>query len=235
MWIISASGFVSIVQDRKDASKVWIRARVKEDIAQMFPAQADEIVTKPGADYVFRLIVPREVASMAMWNAVADVDYTSHAKEEMNRRSHPNPKRMSAYYKIWNALADLQPFAPYSRVPRVVGGVAPRSTAPVHTFSDGAFQPPLPGTTRPATSTSHYDWDKHPQSKTYVGGKEVDLINGEDLDAEWTDAPDEVFALEDDEFAAYVDQRENERTGPAGPRAKRTRKLRNPRRRAAKK
>jgi hypothetical protein len=228
MWIISASGFVSIVQDRKDASKVWIRARVKEDIAQMFPAEADQIVTKPGADYVFRLIVPREVASMAMWNAVADVDYTSHAKEEMNRRSHPNPKRMSAYYKIWNALADLQPFAPYSRVPRVVGGVAPRAT-PVHTFSDGTFQPPLPGTTRPATGT-HYDWDKHPQSKTYVGGKEVDLINGEDLADGWTDAPDEVFTLDDEEFAAYVDQRENERTGPA-----RKRKPRNPRRRAARK
>jgi hypothetical protein len=224
MWIISASGFVSIVQDRKDASKVWIRARVKEDIAMMFPAQADEIITKPGADYVFRLIVPRELASMAMWNAVADVDYTSHAKEEMNRRSHPNPKRMSAYYKIWNALADLQPFAPYSRVPRTVDGVAPKT----HTYANGMFQPPLPGTTRATPKTGHFDWDGHPQSKTYQGGKEVDLINGEDLDADWTDAPDEVFALADDEFAAYVDQRENERTGPAG-------RKRNPRRRAAKK
>jgi hypothetical protein len=228
MWIITQHGFISIVQDRKDPSKVWVRARIKEDIAAHFPAFADQIVTKPSADYSFRLIVPREVASMVMWNEVADVDYTSHAKEVMNRRSHPNNKRMSAYYKIWNALADLQPFAPFSGRPREVAGIAARTT---HTFSDGTFQPPLPGTTtRPV---DHYDWSKHPQSKTYQGGKEVDLINGDDLDAaDWQDAPDEVFTLGDDEFAAYVDKRENERTGPAG---KRRRNPRNPRRRAAKK
>lgn len=237
MWVISQSGFVSLVQDRKDHSKVWIRARIKEDIAQMFPEYAAEIVTMPGADYLFRLIVPKEVASMAMWNAVADVDYDSHAKEVMNRRSHPVKGRMQAYYKIWHALADLQPFAPYSRTPRPVNGQAARTfpTRPIGSVG------PMAGSGGSEhtgwVSNQHYNWDNHPQSTTFRGGKPyapegtdqddwdatgkaVDLISGEDLDdiddvvTELSDV--EINRMTDAEWNDYLQKRESERTGPAG-------------------
>lgn len=184
MWIIAQTGFVSLVQDRKDKSKVWVRARIKEDIAMMFPAYADEIITKIGADYIYRLIVPKDVAALAMWNAVQDVDYDSHAKEVMNRRSHPNAQRMGAYYSIWTALAKLQPFAPYSHTPRPVPGMAPHQPA--------LRQPALPlaGASRPAfTSSGHYDWSTHPDSATgYRNGQALtaaDYRHGDDDAEDW--------------------------------------------------
>ena len=228
MWVISKTGFVSLVQDRKDASKVWVRARVKEDIALMFPGHADQIVTKPGADYTFRLLVPREVASMAMWNAVADLDYTSHAKEAMNHGSHPNAERMSAYYSCWTALARMQPFAPYSKVPRAVGGMTAKPTTGRPAFSN---RPSAADAGTTGWEGGRYHWDRHPQSTGYVNGEPIDpevvaLIHGleEGQPDTWEDVPDEAFGLDDADFADLVEKRETERRGPAGKR--------NPRRRA---
>jgi hypothetical protein len=245
MWLITQTGFISLVQDRKDPSQVWVRARIKEDIAQTFPAYADRIVTKIGADYIYRLIVPKDVAALAMWNAVQDVDYDSHAKEVMNRRSHPNPKRMSAYYKIWNALAELQPFAPYSHQPRAVQGLAPKkaqaplafsSKTPAWQDSDeyGSDHPLSTGTWLRGNprSTGHYDWSKHPQSKTtgFRNGQPVDSYPAADADSVDLDNDDlteisdaELLGMTEDDFEDYVAKTETAHTGPKGKR--------NPRRR----
>lgn len=232
MWVVSQSGFISLVQDRKDHSKVWIRARIKEDIAQMFPEYAADIITMPGADYLFRLIVPKEVASMAMWNAVADIDYDSHAKEVMNRRSHPVKGRMGAYYAIWRAMAALQPFAPYSKYPRPVNGLAAKTFPTRPAGSVG----PMVGSGEHAgwVSNQNYNWDTHPQSTTFRGGKPyapegtdqddwdatgkaVDLISGEDLDDVVTELSDvEINRMTDAEWNDYLEKREGERSGPAG-------------------
>ena len=187
MWIISQTGFVSLVQDRKDHSKVWVRARIKEDIAAMFPAYAGEIVTKIGADYIFRLIVPKDVAALAMWNAVQDVDYDSHAKEVMNRRSHPVTGRMGAYYAIWTALAKLQPFAPYAHHPRPLPGM------PVHTSVS----------TAPATGKG-YPWNRNPSFSGATGFRNGQALTAADyhgkLDGDWpaSDAVDLINDGDDD-------------------------------------
>lgn len=198
MWLITANGFISIVQDRKDKSQCWIRARVKEDIIQHFPNYADKVVTKIGADYIYRLIVPKEVAALVMWNQVMDVDYDSHAKEVMNRRSHPNRDRMSSYYACWTALAKMQPYAPYAKTPKPVGGFVPRNnqlgktTGNGSTYGRGISSPgvfsdydeqyfaetgfkagkPVKGYGKDGTPVlaSDFDWDQHPQSSTYKGG-----------------------------------------------------------------
>lgn len=231
MWLITQNGFLSLVQDRKDASKVWVRARIKEDIAQSFPAYADQIVTKPGADYLFRLLIDKDVAALAMWNEVQDIDYDSHAKEEMNRRSHPNPQRMSAYYKIWNALADLQPFAPYSTVPRPVKGLAPKtaaqsalafsSSAPTWIDGDDHDAPLSTGSWLRNGKGRHYDWDQHPQSTGFRNGQPVgDYGTTDDL----TD--DQLMAMSEEDFMDYVVKNEPAPHVPSKPR--------NPRRRGRK-
>jgi hypothetical protein len=161
MWVFTQHGFVSFVQDRKDPEFVWVRARIKEDIANTFPDNVKDIITMPGADYLYRLRIPKLVASMAMWNAVADIDYDSHAKEVMDRRSHKVTGRMSAYYKVWNALADLQPFAPFAKTPRPVGNLKPHAPAK-----------PATQYGKPVTGDHYgrdYDWDAVPLPSMSTG------------------------------------------------------------------
>ena len=57
MWIFSEQGFVSLVQDRDDASKLQVRARVADDITDTFPGA--ELFTADGADYRYRARIDR--------------------------------------------------------------------------------------------------------------------------------------------------------------------------------
>lgn len=121
MWHISANGFISIVRDRTDPDKVWVRARVKEDLIKFLPdAYADLVQTDPKADYCYRICVPKLVVAFQMWNEVIDIDYTSHAKEVMNRRSHPNAQRMTAMYDVWETMSRMQDLKPFGGTPRKV-------------------------------------------------------------------------------------------------------------------
>lgn len=116
MWVISETGFVSLVEDRDDPTKLQVRGRVREDIEAMFPEA--EVYDLPGADYLHRARVNRKQVADTIRDAILTIDYTSHFKDHAIQTSPPNPERLNALYGCWEALAGMQAYRPYSRVPR---------------------------------------------------------------------------------------------------------------------
>lgn len=135
MWLVLPTGFISIVQDRDDADMLWIRARVREDIANFLPAAFEpHIQTMPKADYTYRICVPRTIVKVQMADQIMNqLDYTSHAKEVMNRRSHPNAARMTAMYDVWSAMANMQDYTPFTGTKRKVVSRSIKYSAPKKT------------------------------------------------------------------------------------------------------
>src|SRR3954463_12252560 len=118
MWIFTVNGFFTIIQDRKDANFVWLRARLREDIERNFPGI--EVQEHPGADYLFRAKLPREQVAARVMELVMEANVTSHFKDVMIRTaSKPeHGSRSAMLYGVWNAGAAMQPYAPYSKPPR---------------------------------------------------------------------------------------------------------------------
>jgi hypothetical protein len=108
MWIITNKGFVSVVQDNADDSKLCVRARRIEDLA---PFDA-EVVEHAGSDYQYRCTVDRHTFAEWMRGNIMSLDYTTHAKENM---AGDDRARYKAYLNVWEDLAALQPQPPFSR------------------------------------------------------------------------------------------------------------------------
>jgi len=58
MWVAMRDSFVSTVQDRNDPNTLVVRGRKAEHLKRLFPDR--EIVITPDADYVARVLVPRD-------------------------------------------------------------------------------------------------------------------------------------------------------------------------------
>ena len=130
IWLFTDRGFVSLVKYDPTHRKygkaaqparaavpaepmILVRARVKGDIEAVFPGA--KVEEKPGSDYLYRSVVTQAEAAVAIAARVSQIDYNSHFKDIAIRRSGPvqSGSRSTAYYAVWNAMADLQPIAPY--------------------------------------------------------------------------------------------------------------------------
>jgi hypothetical protein len=113
MWLMLDTGFVSIVEYRGDPQSLLVRSRVRADISRVF---GDDVTVeeKPGADYLFRAVLPRERVAEVIAAKVMGLDYDSHAKDVALARSEPARGRRAAYYGTWTAMAGMQPIPPYS-------------------------------------------------------------------------------------------------------------------------
>jgi hypothetical protein len=129
MWIFTTKGFISLVVDRHEPTLMHVRARVREDILAHFP-NAD-VQTWPGADYLYRAILPKSEVAAMMWDEIMTSNTQSHFKDVALQRSAKAPwgSRHTAYYSIWGAMSQLQPIAPYSTVPRG-SALQPKPAAP---------------------------------------------------------------------------------------------------------
>jgi hypothetical protein len=86
MWIITKGGFVSLVQHDSDPDFVRARARRFEHLANTFTSlEPDEIIDLgPNCpDYRWHANVSKDEAADVMFEAVMDLDYTSHVKESV--------------------------------------------------------------------------------------------------------------------------------------------------------
>jgi hypothetical protein len=164
MWIFTVNGFFTVIQDRKDPAFVWLRSRLREDIERNFPGV--EVQEHPGADYLFRAKLPREQVAQRLFELAMENNVTSHFKDVMIRTaSKPEfGSRSNMLYGVWNSGAAMQPYAPYSKVPR--------SKAPVKTWKPGDRTTGTGQTRLPATGSqglyggmgagryaSEFDWD----------------------------------------------------------------------------
>lgn len=107
MWIISKTGFVSLVEHATDPDMLRARARRAEHLTGTFPIHPDEVIDLGAAcpDYRYHANVDRAAAAAVIANAVLDIDYSSHVKEEV---SGADDVMYSAMLSCWTALHRLQ-------------------------------------------------------------------------------------------------------------------------------
>jgi hypothetical protein len=225
MWIFTVNGFFTIIQDRKDANYVWLRARLREDIERNFPGV--EVQEHPGADYLYRAKLPREQVAQRVMELVMENNVTSHFKDVMIRTaSKPvHGSRSKMLYGVWHSGADMQPYAPYSKMPRP----APKPITPskggswrpgdriVSRSQDSLFSGSedrgLYGGMGGGFRASEFDWD----SRSWGGTSSPDpaLPSGRTVSEPGPEASDDELSewwamLTPEEQQAYLDETEDQ-------------------------
>lgn len=135
MWLFEKRGFTSTVAynpvkdyvnspHRKiaEASEnplgwLLVRARVREDLKAVEEILGKDIhiYTDSKADYSFRALMTRQDMKDYLSKAVDDIDYGAHFKEATRAsvKAQAGP-RYSAMMSVWSAMANLQPYCPYT-------------------------------------------------------------------------------------------------------------------------
>ena len=110
MWLITTTGFYSIVQKPWDqaADTLTVRARAKTDLDALREAglpELGEIKEDLGADYRFRAQAPRAAVIRAVAAQVEAIDYDNF-KSAVARRQ--GSARAHLYHGVWDALYRIQ-------------------------------------------------------------------------------------------------------------------------------
>lgn len=87
MWIITANGFVSLVEHTTKPDHIRARARRIEHLQDTFDLQDGDIIDlgPDCPDYRFHADIPRDYVAHKLYEAVQDLTYTSHVKESVAR------------------------------------------------------------------------------------------------------------------------------------------------------
>lgn len=121
MWILTVSGFYSVVQKPGDAH-LTIRARVAEDLDRLRNTYLPDLgptVLGAGTDYSCRAVVDREALATAMADIVRDVTYANF-KSAVS--AELGPQRAHVYHDVWAALHTLQTHANTTTAAARTGG-----------------------------------------------------------------------------------------------------------------
>ena len=110
MWLITPTGFFSIVQKPGDvaANTLTVRARVRQDLValrEQFLPGLGEIEESRSNDYRFRAVAPRAEVAAAMAQMVNSLDY-SNVKSQVAKVQ--GPERAHLYHEVWDVLYRLQ-------------------------------------------------------------------------------------------------------------------------------
>jgi hypothetical protein len=210
MWIFTVNGFFTVIQDRKDPNYVWLRSRLREDIERNFPGVTAQ--EHPGADYLYRVKLPREQVAQRLFELAMENNVTSHFKDVMIKTaSKPEfGSRSQMLYGVWNAGAAMQPIPPYSKA---------RRSKPVQQPHKASRQPGAGQTgigltpyTYGGNGTGYYGSDFDWQSGDWGGRQAKDPAP---VSRPGQHATDEEFeewwgSLTDDEREAFLDEAEAE-------------------------
>ena len=110
MWLITPTGFFSIVQKPTDAqaNTLTVRARVRQDLetlrAQCLPGLG-KIEESRTNDYRFRAVAPRAEVAAALAEMVNRLDYGNFKSQVAKVQG---PERAHLYHDVWNVLYRLQ-------------------------------------------------------------------------------------------------------------------------------
>lgn len=107
MWLITKFGFFSVVAS-SDENSLIIRSRVIKDLERLrrnYLSQTVEILSDPGTDYPFRIVIQSKDLAAAMQKIVLDIDY-SNFKDAVTETE--GPERASIYASVWMELFRLQ-------------------------------------------------------------------------------------------------------------------------------
>jgi hypothetical protein len=93
MWIFLNTGFISVVQDRRDATRLIVRARRPEVLSGLF---ANEIITTSDySDYKYRIMIPYARFSDALSREIYQITYDNF------KSSVSDACLNHLYHRIW--------------------------------------------------------------------------------------------------------------------------------------
>lgn len=109
IWILTATGFYSIVEKPWDTAKgtLTVRARVRADLERLkaYLPDMSDIIESDDSDYRFRTVADRRAVSVAMTKLVAEIDYDNFKNEVAKQRGYD---RAEVYSHVWGELYRLQ-------------------------------------------------------------------------------------------------------------------------------
>jgi hypothetical protein len=113
MWVFTNKGFVSIVEDRNDSTKLLVRARMKGDLERLFHALLPwlKVEETPDADYRFRVSLHKPVVTNAIGVAVDEIDYDNFKNSYRDNEEIPQTIRSLMHYhmhEVWEAMWKAQ-------------------------------------------------------------------------------------------------------------------------------
>ncbi|WP_171134915.1 hypothetical protein [Ruegeria sp. HKCCD7221] len=117
MWLFTPhGGFLSVVTHKDNYETVIVRARDADHLRKSFVDIAGniepEIKQIPGADYAYRLEMPRW--AFAQWIArYANSMTHTNFKDASSEQGH-SPEYINALHDVWATMADIQDPPPYS-------------------------------------------------------------------------------------------------------------------------
>lgn len=100
MWIFLNSGFISVVQDRRDSEKLVIRSRRPEVLMRLFPKE--KILLNREADYRYRVFVRRAQLGAALCREIIALDYPNF------KDSIQDSETRAFYHGIWELGLEYQ-------------------------------------------------------------------------------------------------------------------------------
>ena len=110
MWLITPTGFFSVVQKPGDAqaNTLTVRAHVRQDLValrEQFLPGLGEIEESRANDYRFRAVAPRAQVAAAMAEMVNRLDYGNFKSQVAKVQG---PERAHLYHDVWDVLYRLQ-------------------------------------------------------------------------------------------------------------------------------
>ena len=112
MWILTTSGFYSIVEKPEDKGTPFltVRARVRADLVRLLNGVPErrrpKILKDDVADYMFRARVRRGVVANLLHEAVEGISYPNF-KDRI--KAVQGAERARFYERVWTVLVGLQP------------------------------------------------------------------------------------------------------------------------------
>ena len=110
MWLITPTGFFSIVQKPTDvaANTLTVRARVRQDLEtlrEQYLPGLGEIGESRSNDYRFRAVAPRAEVAAAMAAMVNGIEYPNFKSQVAKAQGRA---RSNLYHDVWDVLYRLQ-------------------------------------------------------------------------------------------------------------------------------
>lgn len=94
MWLCFNDGFLCVVSDRHDASKLMVRTRRKEALAGILGDQV-EVVENAGSDYRRRAFIDRKTLATLVAARIEKIGYTNF------KNSVRDPDLHDLYMEFW--------------------------------------------------------------------------------------------------------------------------------------
>jgi hypothetical protein len=109
MWMLSTTGFISVVCKPADVARdtLTVRARVRQDLEDLrdrWLPELGEIVETRLADYGYRAFVPREAFAAGLQRLALGIDYDNF-KHAVRRAQGED--RAGLYAEVWTLLTVL--------------------------------------------------------------------------------------------------------------------------------